>query len=74
MIDTEKHQYPNSKTNALFALNHSYSNSNDDIQKGLLTENNEESFVVAGVGEISNSDLIKDLVKVINSLALMNFK
>ncbi len=42
----------------LYAVECLYSNKN-----GLLIKSDEESIVVAGTGEISNFDLIKDNVK-----------
>jgi len=60
-INAEKHQYLTSKVNALFAVKRSSSIEKKDIKQGLLTENGEESFLVAGLGEKSNFDLLKDI-------------
>jgi hypothetical protein len=65
LTDTEKRQYLTLKVNALFSVKRSFSNERRDIKKGLPTENGEESCLVAGVGEISNFDLVKDMTEVI---------
>ncbi len=44
----------------------------DNINKGLLFENDEESSLVAEAGEISNLDLIKDIDKIVKLVEVLN--
>ena len=73
-IDTEKRQYLTSKVNALFSVKRSFSNEKKDIKKGLPIENDEESYLVDYVNEISNLELLKDLMKIGNNPDLITTK
>ena len=63
-IGTEKRQYLTSKVNVLFVLRGLFSNNKKSIKKGLPINSDEESFVVAGVVELSNLDLLKDIAEI----------
>jgi len=63
-IDTEKRQYRTSKVNTLFSVKHSFS-SEKRYKKSPPINSEEESFLVAGIGEISNLILLRILAKVI---------
>jgi hypothetical protein len=70
VLDTDKRPYLTSKVNAPFAVKHSLLNNNQGIKKRLPIKSDEESSLVAGTGEISNFELLGDLVKVIDFIDL----
>jgi hypothetical protein len=61
-------QYLTSKGNTLFSVKRPFSNENKVMKKGLPINSDEESYLVAAIGEISNFDLVKDLAEVVEYL------
>jgi len=66
VIDTKKRTYLTSKVNSLFLLKSRFSSSCEGINKKLPTKNGEESYLVDKRFEISNLDLIKEMVNMVN--------
>jgi len=65
-IDTDKRQYLTSKVNGLFSEKRVFIRDTEGDKKEKPTENGGLSCLVAGVGETSNFELLKDLAEVID--------
>ena len=67
-IDTKIRKNLTSKVIDLFAVKRLSSNEKKNMKKGFLIRFDGESFVVAGVREISNIDFLKDLAEIVDYL------
>ena len=67
-VDTKNRTYLTSNVNSLFLAKSEFMRTSGGINKKLPIKSDEESFVVAGINEISNFDLVKDLAEVIGFL------
>ncbi len=69
-IDTVSRQYRTSQVNILFSVKRSFSNEKADIKKGLPIKSDEESTLVDYTIEISNLDLMGDIIEIIDYVEL----
>ena len=70
-IDTKKRKYLTSKVNSLFLEKSQFKRDSEGTNKKLPIKSDEESFVVAGMDEISNFDLLRGLIRVVAFVSQM---
>ncbi len=68
-IDTKNRKYLTSKVNSLFLAKSQYKRTSEGANKKLPINSDEESFVVAGIDEISNFELLLDIKEIVGFLS-----